>query len=195
MFGDNGPAVDLDAAREAVEEADVLVIGFDFTPDRLLIDLRPDTHGRTPPIVEIVEPLQSANDRAVWLSARRPRVAPPERFVFFVWPHSVGYLEASALLDHAARRLEREQHVDVREILRDAVLDLRSRERDEAFGAVRGVEGFETLWSRVRSRRPPCLATGSYWSDARCSSSRSSVSRKPSSTPIRTTWSRCSFDS
>ena len=65
MFGDNGPALDPETIDEAVRDADVIVLGFDFTPDRLLIDLRDDARGHTPPIVEIVEPLANADERQI----------------------------------------------------------------------------------------------------------------------------------
>jgi len=148
MFGDNGPALDPDAIEDAVREADVIVLGFDFTAERLLIDLRDDPRGHTPPIVEIVEPLQDADERQIWLSARRPGLREPERFLFFVWPHSVAYLDASPLLRGAAARILDEQGVDVREPIADAMRELRDRERADMHAAVRGGEGFETLWSR-----------------------------------------------
>lgn len=148
MFGDNGLAVDLDAAEEAVSEADVMVIGFDFMADRLLLDLREDSHRHTPPLIEIVEPLNSAQERAVWLSARRPSVSPPERFVFFVWPHTIEYLEASPVLDGVARRIDADHGLDMRVELDAAARELRRRERHHTLSAVRGHEGFETLWAR-----------------------------------------------
>ncbi len=148
MFGDNGPSLDRESIDEAVREADVLVIGFDFTADRLLIDLRDDPRGHTPPIVEMVEPLADADERLIWLSGRRPGLRSPEQLLFFVWPHSVAYLEASPLLTGAVERIRREQGVDVHEMIADAVQDLHSRERRDLITAVRGGEGFETLWSR-----------------------------------------------
>ena len=148
MFGDNGPDLDPEMIEEAVRGADVIVLGFDFTPDRLLIDLRDDPRGHTPPIVEIVEPLAGVDEREIWLSARRPGLRTPEEFLFFVWPHSVTYLDASPLLSGAAARIEAEQHVNVREQIADIVTDLRGRERVDLLAAVRGGEGFETLWSR-----------------------------------------------
>lgn len=148
VFGDNGPAVDLDAMDEAIAEADVMVVGFDFTVDRLLLDLRTDEHRGTPPIVEIVEPVGSAQERAVWLSARRPGITPPERFVFFVWPHTVDFLQTSPLFHGVAGRIEVEQGVDVRHDLAGAVSDLNRRERLNTVAAIRGDVGFETLWSR-----------------------------------------------
>ena len=148
MFGDNGPALDPEAIEEAVRDADVIVLGFDFTPDRLLVDLRDDPRGHTPPIVEIVEPLAGADERQIWLSARRPGLRAPEQFLFFTWPHSVAYLGASPLLSRAAERIQDEQGVDVREQIADVLTDLHERERVDLLAAVRGGEGFETLWSR-----------------------------------------------
>lgn len=149
MFGDNGPALDPEMVEEAVRDADVIVLGFDFTADRLLIDLRDDPRGHTPPIVEIVEPLADADERQIWLSARRPGLRAPEQFLFFVWPHSVAYLAASPLLTGAEARIRSEQGVDVRELLADVLAELRERERTDLLAAVRGGEGFETLWSRT----------------------------------------------
>ena len=148
MFGDNGPSLDRESIDEAVREAEVLVIGFDFTADRLLIDMRDDPRGHTPPFIEIVEPLADADERQIWLSGRRPGVRAPEQLLFFVWPHSVDYLNASPLLSGAAARIKREQGVDVQDMIEEAVQDLHDRERRDLITAVRGGEGFETLWTR-----------------------------------------------
>ncbi|GMU40927.1 MAG: hypothetical protein AMXMBFR23_17930 [Chloroflexota bacterium] len=149
MHGDNGPVLDLDSAAEAIEEADVMVVGFDFTADRLLIDLRLDTDGHTPPLIEMVEPLNDAHERTLWLQDRRPLVAPPERFIFFTWPHTAAFLEESALLDVAARRMVREHGVDLSEDVAAILLDLRQREAEDTLSAVVGAEGFQTIWSRA----------------------------------------------
>lgn len=153
MYGDNGPVLDLDSAAEAIAEAEVLVIGFDFTHDRVLLDLRPDPDGMTAPVVEIVEPLGSSTERTLWLQERRPEVAPPERFIFFTWPHTADFLRDSSLFDMVARRLQHEQGVDVREDLGDILGELRRRERADTRSAVAGTEGFETIWSRKGHQR------------------------------------------
>lgn len=150
MFGDNGPVIDIDSAAEAIAEAEVLVIGFDFTQDRVLIDLRADPGGHTPPLIELVEPLNSATERTLWLQERRPEVAPPERFIFMGWPHTTEFLGDAALLDLVAKRMKAEQGIDPSEDLRAIVRELRRRERLDARSAVTGAEGFETLWSRRR---------------------------------------------
>ncbi|MPZ98204.1 MAG: hypothetical protein GEU80_02520 [Dehalococcoidia bacterium] len=146
MYGDNGIVLDLDSVAHAIAEADVLVVGFEMCAQRLLVDLRPDGH--TPPLIEIVEPLASAQDRYVWLSARRPALSPPERFVFFVWPHSVEFLRRSPVPQGVADRIRREQGVEVGGDLVRVMDDLHSREKDEVVGAIFGTEGYETLWSR-----------------------------------------------
>lgn len=148
MYGDNGPVLDLDSAAEAIAEAEVIVIGFDFTHDRVLVDLRPDPAGLTIPLAEIVEPLGSASERTLWLQERRPDISPPERFIFFTWPHTAEYLSHTAIFDMVARRLEHEQGVNLRSDLTDILAELRRRERRDTRHAVTGAEGFETLWSR-----------------------------------------------
>ena len=150
MFGDNGPVIDLDSAADAIAEAEVLVIGFDFTQDRMLIDLRSDPGGLTPPLVELVEPLGSATERTLWLQERRPDVAPPERFIFMGWPHTAQFLGDAALLDVIARRLKNEQGIDASDDLDGILRELRRRERLDTRSAVTGAEGFETLWSRSK---------------------------------------------
>ncbi len=153
MFGDDGPTIDRATIDYAVREAEVLLLGFDFTPDRLLIDMRNDREGHTPPIVELVEPLADAAERQVWLAGRRPGLPPPARFMFFTWPHSVHYLAVSPLITRTTARIRSEQGVDLRELIADALHDLRRREHRDLLSAVRGGEGFETLWSRDRFRR------------------------------------------
>jgi hypothetical protein len=95
VFGENGQIVDLDEVREAVEEADVLVVGFRGFPERLLIDSRRNEAIGT--MACVVEPLRGVEERMHWLGRTRPQFGLPQRFTFFVWPHSVGYLEESGL--------------------------------------------------------------------------------------------------
>jgi hypothetical protein len=147
IHGDNGIAIDLDALDEAVADADLIVIAFEFWPERLLIDLREDVHRRTPPLIEVVEPVGGVAERNLWLSTRRPGVAPPDRFLFFTWPHSITFLARSVLPAHIARRLQAEQGLDMRADLQAVLDELAIRERREARAVVQGGEGYETVWS------------------------------------------------
>lgn len=148
IHGDNGIAIDLEALDDAVDDADLIVVAFEFWPERLLIDMREDVHRHTPPLIEIVEPVGGVAERNLWLSARRPGISPPEQFLFFTWPHSVTFLSRSMLPVLVARRLQAEQGLDVRDALQDVFEELAVLERREARAAVRGGEGYETVWSR-----------------------------------------------
>ncbi len=145
MYGEDGLAVDLDQVIRIVGEIEVLIVGLAICPQRLLIDLRGDNV--TGPMVELVEPLANAQERAIWLSARRPSLGPPERTVFFGWPHSVALLEETGMLNRVAGRAMREHGVDLSEEIATTIAELRRLERDLTRDAIRGDEGFETLWS------------------------------------------------
>lgn len=145
-YGDNGLAVNFEQMAMAVDEGDVLVVGFEITSKRLLIDLRADDH--SPPLVELVDPLANAQERNEWLVERRPGVPLPEQFVFFVWPHSVELLGESPLFSRSRDRIEREQGVDVSADIEDVRRDLARRELDDTQRALTGGEGYQTLWSR-----------------------------------------------
>ena len=145
-YGDNVPAVDFDRMARAVDDGDVIVVGFEMTSKRLVIDLRADDH--SPPLLELVDPVGGAHERNAWLSERRPGVPLPEKFVFFVWPHSVEMLGQSPLFERSRARIEREQGIDVADDVRDLLDDLARRERDDLRQALLGGEGYETVWTR-----------------------------------------------
>ena len=148
MTNDNGLTLDIEALIEAAADADVLVIGFDFMVERVVIDFRADERGLSMPLLELAEPMADAHERVAWLAERRPALAPPERFLFFVWPHSTASLTNSAFAGQILDRLRDERGVDYRDLLADVTASLRRAERSEQLAAIRGVEGFETVWSR-----------------------------------------------
>ena len=145
-YGDNGLTVDFGRMAEAIDEGDVLVVGFEMTSKRLLIDLRADDH--SPPLVEVVDPLANAQQRNEWLDERRPGVPRPEQVVFFVWPHSMELLSESPLLSGSQDRILREQGVNVSADIEEVRRDLERRERDDTQRALAGGEGYRTIWSR-----------------------------------------------
>lgn len=145
-YGDNGLAVNFDQMAAAVDDGEVIVVGFEMTSKRLLIDLRADDH--SPPLVEVVDPLANAQERNEWLSERRPGVPLPERFVFFVWPHSIELLSESPLFTRSRERMSREQGIDLSDDIEEARQDLAKREQDDTRRALTGGEGYQTLWSR-----------------------------------------------
>src|ERR1700730_14624137 len=87
--------VDLEELRQVVENADVFAIGFRTFPQRLIIDARSTDREGT--MVRAVEPVATVEERFFWLGKERPSFGVPERFTFFVWPHSLRYFEESGL--------------------------------------------------------------------------------------------------
>lgn len=148
MTNDNGLTLDVEALVSAADETDVLVIGFDFMVERIVVDFRMDYRGHSLPLLELAEPMGDATERVAWLADRRPALAPPDRFLFFVWPHSIGTLANSALTERILTRLRDEHGVDYRPILAEVTRGLRRAERAEQLAAIRGAEGFETIWER-----------------------------------------------
>ena len=147
MYGENDSAIDLDEVASILAEAEVLIVAFQICAQRLLIDLRADD--TAPPLIELVEPVGSAAERARWLTARRPSLGSPRRSWFFMWPHSIDHLEASGLLSRVVDRIHRDHGVDVGRDVRALLGELRQHERQFTLNAIRGAEGFETLWSRA----------------------------------------------
>jgi hypothetical protein len=145
-YGDNGLIVDFSRMAAAIDESDVLLVGFEITSKRLVIDLRADDH--SPPLVEVVDPLKNAHQRNEWLDERRPGVLRPEHVVFFVWPHSMELLSESPLFSGSQERIWREQGVDVSADIEDVRRDLERREQDDTQRALAGGDGYQTIWSR-----------------------------------------------
>lgn len=141
MYNEDGRLVEVDEVREAIQRADLLVVGFRSFQERLLIDSR--TAGPTGPMVRVVEPLGGVDERMHWLGKNRPQFGMPQRFTFFVWPHSIGYLQESGV----AETLYDSVRVDDGVVQLDAAFsELRRLERDGQRAAVRGDDTWKTLW-------------------------------------------------
>lgn len=148
MYREDGQLVAVDDVRDAIEQADVLIVGFrDFT-ERMLVDRR--TNETDGPLVRVVEPVGGVAERMHWLGQHRPRFGLPQRFTFFVWPHSLGYLEATgvvrALRESVASGTGSEQ-------LSAALGELHAVERAARRSAIHGTHPWRTLWSREGSAR------------------------------------------
>jgi len=144
MYSENGVLPDLDEVREAIENADVFTVGFPLFPARLLVDTR--SRGVDGPLIRIVDPASSVQERFFELGRLRPQFGLPKQFMFFVWPNSVGFLEQSGVLDAIERRCATGDNGGVATMCADAVTTLRQLERDATLAALRR-ESCKTLWS------------------------------------------------
>jgi hypothetical protein len=136
--------IDLDDVRRVIDAADVLVVRFALTDRRLLVDARSnDNEG---PMIRVVAPAGSAEERFKSVKVMRPRFRVPERILTFRWPrHARGLVEAG-LWDHLARRLVERGWSDTAAQCDAAFQQLLDEERRVEVAAIQGADGFQTVW-------------------------------------------------
>jgi hypothetical protein len=149
MHTENGLLVDLEQVRRVVSDADVFTVAFRLFPERLLIDARYDQNdpeGPTGmPMVAIVDPVATVQERFFWLGQHRPSLGMPDNFQFFFWPHSVTYLEESGVWSHLRARMVATGFGGAADTCDDALSDLIARERAANAKAIRG-DGYHAVW-------------------------------------------------
>jgi hypothetical protein len=138
--------IDLDEVRRVIDAADVLVVRFSITDQRLLVDAR--TNDECGPLVRVVPRANSAEERFRTLKAMRPRFRVPERILTFQWPRHAAAMAESGVWEHLVRRLVLLGWDDTAAQCEQAFSELVDAERDVEVAAVRGDEGFQTLWPR-----------------------------------------------
>lgn len=143
MFTENGVLIDLEELRNVVDECDVFTVGFRLFPERFIVDTRSsDTAGT---MAEVVEPVNTVEERFFWLGKRRPEFSPPERFTFFIWPHSMRFLEESGVADKIRQRLGGSMFPESGQTMDVALAELRGLERTAVADAIAG-KNCHTLW-------------------------------------------------
>lgn len=151
MHTENGLLVDLEQIRDVVASADVVAVAFRLFPERLLIDTRfdrDDPGGACGlPMVAIVDPVPTVQERFFWLGQHRPSLGMPRNFKFFFWPHSIGYLTDSGVWNLVRERVAGFEGSDA--TLDAAIAELSRRERAAHVDAISG-EQHHTLWSAAR---------------------------------------------
>jgi hypothetical protein len=136
--------IDLDEVRRVIDDAEVLVVRFAVTDRRLLIDAR--AHDEYGPMIKVVPPAASAQERFRALKVLRPRFRSPERIMTFHWPRRARALAESGIWDYIARRLVALGYADTAGQCDAAYSDLLEEERQVEIAAIRGGEGFQTQW-------------------------------------------------
>jgi len=137
--------IDLEEVRKVVDGCDVFTIGFRLFPQRLIVDTR--TLPEEGPLVEVVEPVGTVEERFFWLGKRRPQFGAPQRFTFFVWPHSVEFLVQCGVAGHIGQRLDAVLRPEAARALAQALDGLRRLERQAVQDALSG-RNYHTLWPR-----------------------------------------------
>jgi hypothetical protein len=136
--------IDLEELRRVVDNADVFTIGFRMFPERLIVDTRSEVE--TPPLIRVVEPVTTVEERFFWLGKERPQFSVPERFTFFVWPHSMRFFEESGLGDLIRNRVYPISE-DCGRQMAESIHRLHVLERKAEREAIIG-RNYHTLWER-----------------------------------------------
>jgi hypothetical protein len=150
MHTENGLLVDLQEVEDIVTQADVFAVAFRIFPERLLIDTRHDESDPEGicglPMVAIVDPVETVQERFFWLGQHRPSLGMPDDFMFFAWPHSIRYLDESGVWNMIRRRIVTSGFPGADETVDAALQDLLSREYRATCDAIRG-DRYQTVWS------------------------------------------------
>ena len=143
VHSENGLQVDLEALDERLRNADLIVIGFRAFPERLLLDAR-----STPaegPLVAVVAPVASVQERYAWLGKHRSAFGLPDDFTFALWPHSIALIrERDVLAPMSARMAAVSNKADL--AMTRALDRLQVLERRTIRAAVLGGPDWESLW-------------------------------------------------
>jgi len=150
VYSENGLLVDLTEVEKVVDLCDVFTIIFQTLPERLLVDSR--TSPQEGPLVAVVEPVATVEERYHWLGRERPSFGPPERFMFFLWPHTIAFLEQCGVVARIRCRCEATERPGVVSMLDKALTDLREREWRATRAAITG-ENYRTVWP-AQKRNP-----------------------------------------
>lgn len=141
--------VDLDEVFKVIEAADVLVVRFDIMQKRLLVDFR--VKSGIGPMIALVAPAESVEDRFRSIKRMRPEFPFPERVMSFQWPRSMRVLLASGAWQ---RLVDRMGALGGDESVNDcgrAMQHLESEEREEVTRAIKGADHYQTLWEKQRA--------------------------------------------
>lgn len=149
-MADSDFGVDIEEMGHVFDEADVVVVRFHVIAQRLLLDMR--VAPGDPPLIRLVPPVSSAEERYRYLQAERPRMSLPEHITVVAWPRYVQVMRDTGLWQRIVDRLVREAGDGMIADAEEAYRDIRAAERAEVAAAIRGGEGYEALWERTPSR-------------------------------------------
>lgn len=138
--------VDLDEIFEIISSCEVLIVRFHIFRKRLLVDFR--SRPGQPPIMRVVPPAESIEERFRSIKEMRPDFGMPEKVMSFYWPRSIKVLADSGTWERIASRFAAIGGEDSKMEAEQAWNELSGTERLEVSAAIRGSEHYQTLWER-----------------------------------------------
>ncbi|HZU77532.1 MAG TPA: hypothetical protein VFA70_12265 [Dehalococcoidia bacterium] len=139
--------LDLDEVNHVIDTADVVIVRFKLIEQRLLIDARHDAEDG--PLVTLVGRAASVEDRFHSLKALRPRFPLPDKIMSFEWVRKIQTMAEAGLWGRIEARLLESGGERALQQARAAFDELKKAERREEIAAIRGGDGYQTLWERA----------------------------------------------
>ncbi len=139
--------LDVGEVTKVIDAAEVLVVRFAILDKRLLVDTR--TSDKEGPTIAIVPKAGSIEERFKALKKLRPLFPLPEKIMSFLWPRHVETFRKSGLWDKIESRLVTLGGEAMTERCRKVYEELAQLERLEVLTAIRGGEGYQSLWERA----------------------------------------------
>jgi hypothetical protein len=139
--------LDLDEVARVIDAAEVLVVRFAILDKRLLIDAR--TNENEGPLIAVVPRAQSVEDRFKSLKKLRPLFPLPEKIMSFMWPRHIDTMKNSGVWEKIESRMVSLGGEPMVEQCQVAYRELAHQERLEVLSAIKGGEGYQSLWERT----------------------------------------------
>ncbi len=139
--------LDIDEVTKVIDSAEVLVVRFAILDKRLLIDTR--TNEQEGPLIAAVPRAGSAEERFKSLKKLRPRFPLPEKIMSFMWPRQMETFRNSGLWEKIKSRMVSLGGEPMAERCEEIFQQLARDERAEVMSAIRGGEGYQSLWERT----------------------------------------------
>jgi hypothetical protein len=147
---DNDFSVDVAEIASTIRTADVITMRFVTVGQRLLMDFRmTELDG---PMVRMVKPVRSVQERYAHLKLLRPRLAPPEKIVAIWWPRFMPSLASTGVWDEVMQRVSESGYTGSVREAETAFKELVALEEGQKRAAIRG-DGFKTLWGAPAAPR------------------------------------------
>jgi len=139
--------LDMDEVTRVIDNADVLVVRFAILDKRLLIDSR--TSEQEGPFIAIVSKAGSVEERFKSLKKLRPRFSLPDKIMSFMWPRHLETFRNSGLCQRIEARMVSLGGEAMADRCRQIFDELIREEKAEVVAAIRGGEGYQSLWERA----------------------------------------------
>ena len=141
--------VELEEVFEIIGASEVLIVRFHLVRKRLLVDYR--SRPGEPPVMRVVAPAESIEERFRSIKEMRPNFALPEKVMSFYWPRTLKVLEESGTWGRIASRFASIGGSEASAQAEVAWRELLGLERIEVSEAIRGGSQYQTMWERQKA--------------------------------------------